>query len=167
MLTHSLPPPAASAAGDEQVNPSPPAGVEERKPDKPPKKPRKPRQLKDLPSYDPEGYQQFIAAYPRHIALDEAVKAWDWLKPDEALQQTMLTDIEQRKALDRKWAEGFITHPATYLRGRRWTDDIDPIREARASPAVGQGTLSPTAQYNLAASEEAKRLRQERAQHHA
>jgi hypothetical protein len=102
----------------------------------PPKKARPTRKLKHLPSYDPGGYEAFITAFPRHAALPEAVKAWDWLKPDTALQVTILADIQQRKAQDKKWAEGFITHPATYLRGERWRDDIVPLKgsQPRASP---------------------------------
>jgi hypothetical protein len=95
---------------------------------------RQPRKLKNLPSYDADGYQAFIEAFPLHAALPEAVKAWDWLKPDATLQALILADIKRRKTQHQKWADGYITHPATYLRGERWRDDIVPLRNARASP---------------------------------
>ena len=99
-----------------------------------PKRPRAPRKPKDIPTYDQEGYERFLAAYPRRKGLDAALKAWDTLKPDHDLQALMLADIPNRVANDDGWIRGYIPWPGKYLNERRWRDDIVP-RHARASPS--------------------------------
>lgn len=71
-----------------------------------------------------DGFGEFYAAYPVKKARIDAQRAWKRLNPSAALQQRILADIAQRRQYDREWVRGFIPHPATYLNGRRWEDEI-------------------------------------------
>jgi hypothetical protein len=87
-----------------------------------------------------DGFEEFYQAYPRHEAKQDAAKAWKQIKPDLS---TLLLDIENRVSSGH-WADPkFIPLPATYLRGKRWTDAITP-RKSRAAIAVLEGTRGRT-----------------------
>jgi hypothetical protein len=72
-----------------------------------------------------EGFEQFHAAYPRHVAKADAEKAWrQVVKPEEV--PAILARIEINKLGEWKGMEKrFIPHPASWLRGRRWNDEIE------------------------------------------
>ena len=73
-----------------------------------------------------ERFEQFWTAYPRHTAKQNAWKAFQKLKPDEALLGQMLKALEQQKQSDQWTRDGgsFIPHPATWLNQERWTDEL-------------------------------------------
>ena len=74
-----------------------------------------------------QGFDAFWTAYPRHEAKTRALKAWTALHPSPELTATLLAAIEQHK--QRLWAQAppdKIPHPATWLNGRRWEDDLPP-----------------------------------------
>ena len=90
----------------------------------------------------PSLFDVFWSVYPKHEAKQAAKKAFDKLKPDEALVQTMVTAIEKWKQTD-QWQENggqFIPYPATWLNGRRWEDDVPEKRKAKAAnkPVIAQ-----------------------------
>lgn len=73
-----------------------------------------------------ERFERFYSAYPKKEAKANAVKAFNKLKPDEGLLQTMLTAIEARKSTQ-EWKKDngqFIPLPASWLNNRRWEDEI-------------------------------------------
>lgn len=75
-------------------------------------------------------FDRFWAAYPRHENKPAARKAFAKADPSEELLLTMLTAIEKQKASS-QWQENggqYIPHPATWLNGRRWEDEIQPQR---------------------------------------
>ena len=70
------------------------------------------------------GFDAFWKAYPNKKAKQNAIKAWKKLKPNDDLQQVILSDIRRR--MGGEWkdeAYQFIPHPATYLNGARWEDE--------------------------------------------
>ncbi len=68
-------------------------------------------------------FEVFWDHYPRHLAKAAARKAWQRLQPDYPLVQRMLDAIaQQRKSL--QWQRGYIPHPATWLNGERWDDEL-------------------------------------------
>lgn len=74
----------------------------------------------------PESFNQFWSVYPRKVAKQNAIKAWKKLRPDEALTRQILAAVE-RFRLDPQWSKDngqFIPHPATFLNGHRWEDDL-------------------------------------------
>lgn len=85
----------------------------------------------------PSGYSfdEWWQHYPRKTAKAEARKAWKQVKPSPSLVQIMITDIQHR--LDSgHWSlreKKFIPHPATYLRGERWEDEIVPRHRTDAA----------------------------------
>ena len=73
-----------------------------------------------------ELFLRFWEAYPRHVNKPSAKKAFDKLKPNEGLLAVMLNAIEKQKA-SAQWSEDdgkFIPHPATWLNGKRWEDEV-------------------------------------------
>ena len=91
---------------------------------------------KDIPPISPKGktdcsdlFNQFWAAYPKHIAKRSAVKAFEKLKPDEKLLEAMLKAIEMQKE-SKQWEKdggAFIPYPATWLNQRRWEDELPQV----------------------------------------
>ena len=91
---------------------------------------------KDIPPISPKGekdcsdlFNQFWDAYPKHIAKQSAVKAFEKLKPDEKLLEAMLKAIEMQKE-SKQWEKdggAFIPYPATWLNQRRWEDELPQV----------------------------------------
>lgn len=77
----------------------------------------------------PAGFDEFWQQYPAKVAKPAALKAWRKLKPGQALQDAIAKDIAIRKENDRKWVDGFVPNPATYLNQERWNDDIQPLKQ--------------------------------------
>lgn len=71
-------------------------------------------------------FEVFWAAYPRHTGKQDAYKAFVKLKPDEALMAAILAGIEKQKQSAQWTKDGgqFIPHPATWLNGCRWEDEL-------------------------------------------
>lgn len=73
-----------------------------------------------------ERFVRFWKAYPRKVGKENALKAWMSLKPDEELLSVMVQAIEKQKGTE-QWQESggqYIPHPATWLRGKRWQDEV-------------------------------------------
>ncbi|MBR2800319.1 MAG: hypothetical protein IKE04_05530 [Oscillospiraceae bacterium] len=68
-------------------------------------------------------FDQFWEAYPRHDTRAEARKAFEKLKPDEALLKQMLTAIERWRASEQWQNPRYIPQPRTWLNQRRWEDE--------------------------------------------
>ena len=91
---------------------------------------------KDIPPISPKGgkdcsdlFNRFWTAYPKHIAKQSAVKAFEKLKPDEKLLEAMLKAIEMQKE-SKQWEKdggAFIPYPATWLNQRRWEDELPQV----------------------------------------
>lgn len=77
-------------------------------------------------SPDADGFDRFWSAYPKKAAKPNAKKAFQKIKPDKVLLERMLSALEVQKA-SRDWQKDngqYIPHPATWLNGMRWEDDI-------------------------------------------
>lgn len=82
----------------------------------------KKRAPKSNPTWQPERFEGFWAYYPRGENRQGAVKAWDKLKPDDALIDTIAAALRVLKATE-DWKRGIgIPYAATFLNGRRWED---------------------------------------------
>ncbi|MFH1572854.1 MAG: hypothetical protein ABIG68_02660 [Acidobacteriota bacterium] len=85
------------------------------------KKPRKPKQ------HDPEIQRWFDAefwpVYPRHTAKEAARTAADKLATDPSILPAVIEGL--RKQVPAMKADPqYIPHPATWLNGKRWEDEI-------------------------------------------
>lgn len=97
--------------------------------------PRKQRS-KTTPTWKPERFEGFWAYYPRGENRMGAVRAWDKLKPDDALIETIGRALQVLKASP-AWRDGVgIPYAATFLNGRRWADATAkrPAQSAKAQP---------------------------------
>ena len=94
------------------------------------------RDYKPQPDHKPERFARFWAYYPRGENKQAAIRAWDKLKPDDALIDTMARALERQKARP-DWREGVgIPYASTWLNGRRWEDEErTPAAPAPTAPA--------------------------------
>lgn len=73
-------------------------------------------------------FDTFWSAYPKKKSKGTAEKVFAKIRPNEQLLATMLATIERAKASE-DWSKEsgkYIPHPATWLNGRRWEDEIGP-----------------------------------------
>ena len=74
-------------------------------------------------------FNLFWKAYPKKKAKQDAEKAFLKLNPDVELLQTMLSSINTAKTTE-DWLKEkgkFIPYPATWLDGKRWTDEENEL----------------------------------------
>lgn len=100
-------------------------------------------------------FEQFWAAYPKKKAKDDARRAWDKRRPDDALLAVMLRAIDvQRQSPDWQRNGGqYIPYPASWLNAARWTDVVDVD--------IASDGLSDTMRHNLQSADEAVLLIQQ------
>ena len=71
------------------------------------------------------GFALFWSCYPRKAAKPAALKAFKTAAINGELINTILEDVENRKAADDWLKDGgkYVPNPATYLNQRRWEDE--------------------------------------------
>lgn len=96
------------------------------------------RAQKSVPHWKPERFEGFWAYYPRGENRAGAVKAWDKLKPDDALIDEIAHALKTLMATE-GWSRGIgIPYAATFLNGRRWEDAaVKRPAQRRAPPPDG------------------------------
>jgi hypothetical protein len=81
------------------------------------------------------GFDRFWNSYPRKTAKAAAEKAWRKIEADESLLQTIISAIEQQRK-SHEWTKDngqYVPHPATWLNGRRWEDQVNIGNNSRGS----------------------------------
>lgn len=68
-------------------------------------------------------FSEFWELYPKKVGKKPAGEKWR-AKKLNAKADEILADVRKRSAADRRWLEGFIPNPATYLTQERWQDEI-------------------------------------------
>lgn len=89
------------------------------------------------PRGEGELFDEFWAAYPKHVAKQPARKAWAKLKADADLLAKILAALEWQKR-EESWRRDdgrYIPNPATWLNARRWEDE--PGAEAKPGKEGG------------------------------
>ena len=73
-----------------------------------------------------EDFELFYKAYPNKKAKDAALRMWEKRNGERPPIQELLKILEaQKETYDWKKEKGkFIPHPATWLNGKRWEDEI-------------------------------------------
>lgn len=97
--------------------------------------PTRAREKDTLPD---DGFDSFWKEYPNRVAKQDAVKARKKLKVDPELLEKIMTGLSRWKASDEWSRDGgrYIPHPATWLNGRRWEDEVKPKADVqRQTPA--------------------------------
>lgn len=70
-------------------------------------------------------FSQFWALYPRREAKKDARKAWEQLRPSDAVVTEILTALAWQVEKP-QWLKDngqYIPLPASWIRGERWTDE--------------------------------------------
>ena len=83
-------------------------------------------------------FDSFWKEYPNRVAKQNALKAWKKLKVDPELLEKIMTGLSRWKASDEWSRDGgrYIPHPATWLNGKRWEDEVKPKADVpRQAPA--------------------------------
>lgn len=115
---------------DKQNTPLPPKGE---------KCVRKRTPSQELPDWMPDKFAAFWEYYRTHARKENkqgAIRAWDKLKPDEALQAVMGKALAIQVASN-MWQRGVgIPYASTWLNGRRWEEVTveEPEEDAGADP---------------------------------
>jgi len=88
-----------------------------------------------------ELFDKFWEEYPNKTGKKPVREIWQKkIKPDIA--EIIIEDVKKRKASDRRWIDGFIPNPSTYLNQERWNDEISPPKKSSISatgPTVERG----------------------------
>lgn len=106
----------------------------------------------------PFGFSEFWQSYPNKKGKGHAIKAWSKLHPDADLLQKMLVALKAQKISDDWTRDGgkYIPHPASWLNGMRWEDELDgsavssapitaaEIAKAEAKEAARRAAAAPT-----------------------
>ena len=91
-----------------------------------------------------EGFVKFWDSYPKKVGKKDGITAWIKLNPPKDLRMAIVASVIAHAFNAEQWESvKFIPHPATFLRGRMWENEvikkqikIDPIDklELRATP---------------------------------
>ena len=93
------------------------------------------RQVREAPDWMPERFKKFWTYYPAkgRKAKQDAMRAWDALKPTDELLAVIAGALKKQMATD-EWQRGVgIPYVATYLNGRRW-EDAEALPEVESQP---------------------------------
>lgn len=74
----------------------------------------------------------FWWTWPRKEGKKAAEKAWKKILPDPEKDTEMfkkiIDSLEDHKKYCKKWLDGFIPHPTTWLNQERWNDEFERVR---------------------------------------
>jgi hypothetical protein len=72
-----------------------------------------------------DGFDEFWSTYPRREAKKDAQKAWSGMTPEQkfAARESIGVHVRYWNAAGR--SQQYIPLPATWLRGERWTDELE------------------------------------------
>ena len=91
---------------------------------------------KSIPKWKPERFEAFWTFYRTHVRGEDrigAVKAWDKLKPDDTLIDTMARAL-RNQIQSEDWQRGVgIPYAARWLNHARWTDMTKPDKPSAPS----------------------------------
>ena len=90
------------------------------------------------PTWKPERFEKFWKAYPNGAGRKAAVRAWDKLKPDDALLVVMARTLEADMRSE-QWGRGIIPRASTWLNSEPWNDDYSKIPGAHCQRSHGGG----------------------------
>ncbi len=74
-------------------------------------------------SADAVGFEDFWSVYPNKTGKKPAQAKWQAKRLDD-IAGTLIADVVNRMNVDRKWREGFVPNPVTYLTQERWNDEV-------------------------------------------
>jgi hypothetical protein len=98
---------------------------------------------KAKPAFDLQGFESFWSVWPRKTAKAAALKAWVKLNPNPELVETICDAVNAQLPMFLLRDADKIPHPATWLNGQRWLDEIEkPAGPRQAQTAAPSKTFS-------------------------
>ena len=84
-----------------------------------------------------ELFDRFWSVYPRKVGKENARKAFAKVNPDETLLNIMIEAVAKQSKCDQWIRDGgqYIPHPATWINGHRWEDEVSVRTTGRVLPA--------------------------------
>lgn len=84
------------------------------------------KEIKNIKKGYSDSFLTFWNAYPNKQAKATASKAWARVQKEPGILETVLRAIEVQKSSEAWQKDGgkFIPHPATWINGRRWEDEM-------------------------------------------
>lgn len=70
-------------------------------------------------------FDEFWSAYPNKTGRKPCLGKWKSRRLDEHAD-AIIADVKARASNDRRWLDGFVPNPETYLNQDRWLDPIQP-----------------------------------------
>jgi phage replication O-like protein O len=95
------------------------------------------QKTKTFPHSLRERFDIFWSAYPRKTEKQDALKAFEKLKPDDGLMQTILDAIALAKRSEQWKVKRFIKHGATWLNKACWQDELDVEYTPQQTAVIG------------------------------
>lgn len=86
---------------------------------------KKRRTSKDLTATQLDRFEVFWAAWPNKVARGQAESTWKKYNPDSQLLSEILAGIDRAKKYDRRFKDGYMPHPSTWLNQKGWMDVFD------------------------------------------
>lgn len=87
------------------------------------------------PNLQEQRFNTFWQAYPLKKAKQAAWKAWQKIKPTTELFEKIISAVDKAKRSE-DWARDngrYIPHPATWLNGGRWDDELTEVSPTTAN----------------------------------
>jgi len=85
-------------------------------------------------------FDVFWKAYPKKVGKQQALKAWNKLKPSEELLAAILQAIKNQQAWRKNAKPGDFRpewpHPSTWLSNARWEDEIPVANKSKSPPKM-------------------------------
>jgi len=80
-------------------------------------------------------FEEFWQAYPNKTARKVCHTKWMKRKLD-AMADAIIADVKAKSANDRRWIDGFVPNPETYLNQDRWDDPVQTRTNGRADSGL-------------------------------
>lgn len=84
-------------------------------------------------------FSDFWTVYPKHVKRKPAEAKWKAKRLDSRADE-IIADVRNRLRADKRWLDGFIPDPTTYLTQERWCDELP----ATTSPPVSGKPKGPS-----------------------
>jgi len=75
-------------------------------------------------------FDQFWSVYPKKVKRKTSAEIWNRKRLDSKSGE-LIADVQRRLESDRRWREGFIPDPTTYLNQERWGDALEIVKRPR------------------------------------
>lgn len=90
---------------------------------------------------DAHRFDEFWSAYPVKAGKSQCLGKWRSRKLD-AIADQILADVARKAEKDRRWLEGYIPNPQTYINQDRWNDPVQPLSRDGPAPSTAKPAIS-------------------------